>query len=167
VAVTLFRGARLSGRSGALELLRPFRDDPVAMQELRLMAAERHPSIDVSLLADDAVLDLVSRSVASGALAIEAFDAGYVESPTGEEVQTLAEPEETVVEVRPLDWIAIEMVGEDDAPIAGERYRVELPDGKTREGTLDSKGRARIEGIPSGQCKISFPKLDKDAWEPA
>ena len=36
-----------------------------------------------------------------------------------------------------------------------------------REGTLDEKGLARVEGIPEGSCKVTFPDLDKDAWEPA
>ena len=47
---------------------------------------------------------------------------------------------------------------------AGE---IELPDGSVASGSLDPKGFARIEGIEPGQCKISFPDLDKDAWEKA
>jgi hypothetical protein len=166
VADALFRGTRLSGRAVALELVGAFRDDPVAMRELRVMAAERHPSVDVSLLRDEEVLELVARTIAAGQLVVEAFDAELVESPTGPDV-TLPEPQEAVVDVRPTDWIAIELIGEDDQPIPGERYRVELPDGTVREGALDAKGKARIDGIPPGQCKISFPRLDKDAWGPA
>jgi hypothetical protein len=166
VAETLFRGTRLPGRAGGLEVLEPFRDDPVAMRELRVMVAARHPSIDVSLLRDEEVLELLARSIASGQLVVEAFDAELVESPTGQDV-TVPEPEEAVVDVRPTDWIAIELVGEDDKPIPGERYRIELPDGKVREGALDGKGKARIEGIPPGQCNITFPNLDKEAWAPA
>ena len=49
----------------------------------------------------------------------------------------------------------------------GERYRIELPDGSTAEGTLDEKGQARVEGIEPGNCKITFPDLDQDAWEKA
>ena len=65
-------------------------------------------------------------------------------------------------------WIEIELVGEDEQPISGERYRVTLPDGKTAsEGTLDENGLARVDGIEPGDCKITFPNLDKEAWEPA
>lgn len=65
-------------------------------------------------------------------------------------------------------WIEIELVDEDKKPVPGERYRITLPDGTTlAEGTLDEKGRARVEGIDPGTCKVTFPDLDKDAWEPA
>lgn len=65
-------------------------------------------------------------------------------------------------------WIEIEMVNEEDKPVTGMAYRVTLPDGETvAEGTLDDKGYARIEGIEPGSCKITFPNLDKDAWEAA
>lgn len=65
-------------------------------------------------------------------------------------------------------WIAIKMVDEDNGPIAGETYRITLPDGETvAEGTLDGKGCARIDGIDPGSCKITFPDLDKSAWEEA
>lgn len=63
-------------------------------------------------------------------------------------------------------WIEIEMVNEEDKPVTGMAYRVTLPDGETvAEGTLDEKGLARVDGIEPGSCKITFPTLDKDAWE--
>jgi hypothetical protein len=65
-------------------------------------------------------------------------------------------------------WIEIELVDEDNHPVAGEAYKVVLPDGETSaEGTLDSEGLARIEGIDPGTCKITFPNLDKNAWRRA
>jgi type VI secretion system secreted protein VgrG len=64
-------------------------------------------------------------------------------------------------------WIEIELVDEDGDPVAGERYRVTLTDGKTlAEGSLDEHGRARVENIDPGNCKITFPNLDGDSWEP-
>jgi len=63
-------------------------------------------------------------------------------------------------------WIEIELLGEDDQPIPGERYRVTLPDGSVDEGTLDPKGWARIEGFAPGECQVSFPELDGEAVEP-
>ena len=69
-------------------------------------------------------------------------------------------------EERP-SWIEIELVGEDNQPVPGERYRVKLPDGSVDEGVLDQKGFARIEGFLPGACEISFPDLDQDAWEDA
>lgn len=67
---------------------------------------------------------------------------------------------------RTVDWIEIELVGMDDSPIAGMPYQVILPDGKTVDkGTLDSKGKAKLIGLPSGNCQITFPELDQAAWE--
>lgn len=68
--------------------------------------------------------------------------------------------------LRLRSWIAIRLVGEDDAPIPNEKYAVLLPGGTLREGTLDEQGTARVENIPSGVCSVSFPDLDKDAWTP-
>jgi hypothetical protein len=62
-------------------------------------------------------------------------------------------------------WIEIEMIGEDDKPIAGEKYQITLPDGTVDEGTLDQNGWARVDGFEEGSCKITFPKLDQKAWE--
>jgi type VI secretion system secreted protein VgrG len=64
-------------------------------------------------------------------------------------------------------WIEIELVDEAGQPVAGEPYQVTLPDGSTvADGTLDEKGRARVDNIDPGSCKVTFPNLDKEAWEP-
>jgi type VI secretion system secreted protein VgrG len=64
-------------------------------------------------------------------------------------------------------WIEIELVDEAGQPVVGEPYQVTLPDGTTvADGTLDEKGRARVQNIDTGTCKVTFPNLDKEAWEP-
>jgi hypothetical protein len=50
-------------------------------------------------------------------------------------------------------------------PIPNERYRVKLPDGTTREGSTDANGRVRVDGIPAGQCQISYPDIDAASWD--
>lgn len=63
-------------------------------------------------------------------------------------------------------WIEIEAKDNKQKPMAGEPYKVILPDGQTAaEGTLDEKGFARVEGIEPGNCKVSFPRRDKSAWK--
>ena len=62
-------------------------------------------------------------------------------------------------------WIEIELVDEEKNPVPGEKYKITLPDGKVAQGTLDIEGFARVEGFDPGTCQISFPNLDKDAWE--
>jgi hypothetical protein len=49
-------------------------------------------------------------------------------------------------------------------PMAGERYRVTTPGGEVREGRLDGRGLARVEGLPAGDCKIAFPDRAGQDW---
>jgi type VI secretion system secreted protein VgrG len=63
-------------------------------------------------------------------------------------------------------WIEIELLDEDDNPVPGERYMIKLPDGTTiASGTLDENGFARVDGIDPGTCQVTFPDIDKEAWE--
>ncbi len=64
-----------------------------------------------------------------------------------------------------LSWIEIEMVDEENEPVTGKSYKITLSDNSVIEGTLDGNGFARHDGIPKGTCKVSFPELDKNAWE--
>src|SRR5215471_4991405 len=53
-----------------------------------------------------------------------------------------------------LYWI--EMVDEEGKPVPSEKYEIELPDGRKKQGMLDSEGRARVDGIENpGMCKVS------------
>jgi len=74
-------------------------------------------------------------------------------------------PPETEEEAEKKSWIEIEMIDEENEPVPGEKYKITLPDDSVAEGTLDNKGFARVNGIDPGTCKITFPELDKDAWE--
>ena len=66
-----------------------------------------------------------------------------------------------------VHWIEIELLDEDGNPVSGETYSITLPDGTTvADGTLDEKGRARVDNIDPGTCKITFPNLDGEAWQP-
>jgi hypothetical protein len=76
-------------------------------------------------------------------------------------------PPEDEDEKEEKSWIEIELVGEDGKGIPGEQYRITMPDGTVHNGTLDEKGCARVEGMDPGTCKVTFPELDKDAWEKA
>ncbi len=64
-------------------------------------------------------------------------------------------------------WVAIELVDQEGKPVPGVKYAITLPDGTTMApGTTDDKGKARVDGIDPGTCKVTFPDLDKDAWKP-
>jgi type VI secretion system secreted protein VgrG len=72
-----------------------------------------------------------------------------------------------MLEEEELHWIEIKLIGEDGEPISGEKYKVVLPDGAVVEGALDGEGLARVDDIPqAGRCIISFPELDREAWDP-
>lgn len=61
-------------------------------------------------------------------------------------------------------WIEIELVDEAGDPVADVAYVITAPDGTEHAGRTDGEGTARVSEIASGQCKIRFPELDKDAW---
>ncbi len=63
-------------------------------------------------------------------------------------------------------WIEIELLDDEGNAVAGEHYRVTLPDGTTiAEGTTDENGCARVENIDPGNCRVTFPRLDKSSWK--
>ncbi|MBX9601321.1 MAG: type VI secretion system tip protein VgrG [Bryobacteraceae bacterium] len=63
-------------------------------------------------------------------------------------------------------WVEIKLVDEEGNPVPGEMYAITLGDETIASGTLDEKGFARVDHIDPGQVRITFPNLDKDAWEP-
>ena len=87
-----------------------------------------------------------------------------------EKEQTEKEDEKKDEATKEKTWIEIVLVGDDDKPIkTSERYVITLPDGKKREGTLrDGKVKlSELEFDAGAACKLTFPDLDKEAWEPA
>lgn len=64
-------------------------------------------------------------------------------------------------------WIEIELHDENGKPVAGQGYRITLPDGSVAEGTLDTDGFARVQGFEPGNCKVTFPDLDQREWKKA
>jgi hypothetical protein len=74
---------------------------------------------------------------------------------------------ENADDIRATYQIIIELVGEDNEPVPGLAYRLVGPDGRTRSGRLDTEGRAEVRDLPvDGECRVCFPELDQDAWEP-
>jgi hypothetical protein len=61
-------------------------------------------------------------------------------------------------------WIAIELKDTDGIPVAGEPYKLELPDGRIIEGKLDRMGTAGVSGIDPGECKVTFPRRAGSTW---
>ncbi|MBU0618148.1 MAG: hypothetical protein KKI02_10560, partial [Planctomycetes bacterium] len=84
-------------------------------------------------------------------------------APVEVEQQESTPPEEATPEEEKT-WVEIVLVDEEGEPCAGERYRIVLPDGTIKEGTLDANGKARVSGIDPGSCEVTFPRLDVESW---
>jgi hypothetical protein len=128
-----------------------------------------------STMTDDEVIDAaarllvqgrwrasVERQVAGGAADVELLEPG---APRGRPAPTPIREKEPKREL--TSWIEIELIDEADQPVAGMEYRVRLADGTVRLGKLDKNGCARVERIEAGECEVTFPTLDQDAWEVA
>jgi hypothetical protein len=86
-------------------------------------------------------------------------------APAGSPCQSCGDPPpDQCVAPEKTHWIAIKLVDELGKHVPYEAYAVTLPDGSVVEGSLDKNGRAKITGIDSGTCKVSFPELDKESW---
>jgi hypothetical protein len=76
-----------------------------------------------------------------------------------EEEKAPVEPEKT--------WVEIVLVDDQGKPVPGAKYVLELPDGTEKKGTLGDDGKAKVDGVVPGTCKISFPDIEASAIEPA
>jgi len=64
-------------------------------------------------------------------------------------------------------WIEIVLMDDSGAPVPNERYVLELPNGAVKSGVLDRHGRALVNGIDPGSCKVTFPDFDGREWKAA
>lgn len=62
-------------------------------------------------------------------------------------------------------WIEIILVDAEGKPMPGVKYRITPPGGNPVEGRLNEHGQAGLYQIDPGNCKITFPDLDKEAWD--
>jgi hypothetical protein len=67
----------------------------------------------------------------------------------------------------PNSWIGVELKDTNGKPIPNEPFQVKLSDGSITSGTLDDKGRARVEGVKKGQCEVRFPNRHNSEWKKA
>ncbi|GJQ30609.1 MAG: hypothetical protein HBSAPP03_24930 [Phycisphaerae bacterium] len=64
-------------------------------------------------------------------------------------------------------WIEVCLVDMSGNPVCGEEVEVVDPDDEAHYTSTNDKGVARVDGITEGSCKVTFPRLDAEAWEPA
>lgn len=92
---------------------------------------------------------------------------GAGDRDTPDEQKHPQQDEQDLSKKKKKSWIEIVLVDEEDNPVPGEEYEIVLPDKTVQKGSLDEKGFARVDGVEPGNCEISFPKLDRDAWKRA
>jgi hypothetical protein len=80
-------------------------------------------------------------------------------------VSELKSRDEISRQPREFHFVEIELVGEDGIGVANIEYELTLPNGNKVRGVTDEQGLIRVERIDPGSCKITFPKLDAEAWE--
>jgi hypothetical protein len=64
-----------------------------------------------------------------------------------------------------LHSIELELLDEAGRPVPNEPFVVRLPDGTTRPGVLDGDGRAKVEGLPTREVEVSFPRREGPTWD--
>lgn len=64
-------------------------------------------------------------------------------------------------------WIEVLVVDDDDVPVAGLDYEIELSDGRVRRGRTSEHGILRHEGMPPGSCKVKLLGVEASGWDRA
>lgn len=95
------------------------------------------------------------------------------QSAPAEEAQTAAAPPPAQpapqsappAEKKERTWVKIELIDAEGKPVAGARYSIKVPnESEPRKGVLDSQGQAGHFDLDPGNCEVTFPDFDKDAW---
>jgi hypothetical protein len=149
----------------ALSFLREFASDPAQMVHLRrLLAGTAFGEVD--RLEDPEVLEQLAPRLVAGRIMIlkSGLRSAVSTQETLAEEEVLTSEKKTPVQKK-THWIEIKLIDTEGNPIAGERYRIRLPDGAVEEGYLDSFGHAEYNNINPGTCQVTFPDLDADVWE--
>lgn len=144
--------------------------DDAAMRRLRRLADDETATPSAIRLSDDTVIAQVAALLARGRLrALECRTPrvfAEIEPLAGASAPETPSAPPRAPDVE-LTWIEIQLLDPDDNPIPGEAYEVMTPDTRVHTGRLDENGRAYIDRIPAGECRIRFPRIDGREWRPA
>ena len=134
----------------------------VAVVESALGSVRSNPHVP-----EDRLRSHVQRALRDGTL--QAFRVNHEVTPGGKKVDPNPAPPPQPTPVDDKTWVEIVLFDEENPPkpVPFVKYKIELPDGSTREGNLDANGIARFAGIDPGSCKVSFPTLHGDDWQAA
>lgn len=155
-------------QGAALDVLRSLSTLPGGMAALRAFAGAGLAADWPVDRTDDELIEGLAARLASGRLLLHRVEPARIAAPEWSFQEDEEAPAPQPVR-EDTGWIEIAAVDDDDPPrpVPNARYLIELPDGSKVEGTLDRAGRARVERIPRGMCKVSFPDLDAADWRRA
>jgi hypothetical protein len=103
----------------------------------------------------------------SSAGVVEAGDGVDDPLAASEEMEVLAEEEESTDVDEPGEscqkpWLAVTVIGDENEPLAGAAYKVDLPSLKA-EGTLDSQGFVHLDDVKESSDQITVKVLKEMA----
>ncbi len=161
--------ASATDRDHTVAELRDLMQDPINRHRMRAMLAEELGATDIGRMHDHEILDLIAARLNTGILRMTPLP--IRPAPVGPAVLR-QEEEEGAGEAAAVDsssfWIGIELLDEADQPVPDARYQVTFPGGRVSQGRLDANGVASFPNLPTdGECIVSFPDLDKEAWDRA
>lgn len=113
---------------------------------------------------DGNIRDVLAQLLASARLRVRKSEAVSTQVLGGKRQEDAA-PEPVQNQIVETHQVMIELLDAVGNPVPGEPFRIELPDGRVVEGTLDDQGRAQITGIPqAGTCQVCFYRRDAAIW---
>ena len=153
----------------ALLFLLFFKSDRHFVVRLRDLLAQRSLGQTVSRLSDQRVLEEIAWRLGSRQLQLRyrhdvpsASIASVGGRPSTSSQSDAPPPPEPKT---PKTWVEFRLIDMEGNPVANMHYTVVLPGGAAEDGWLDSSGSVRFNGIDPGECTITFPDLDRDAWD--
>jgi hypothetical protein len=153
--------ARFFDVAGVLDWLQGLPQRALTDEALRACAWEHLRASGEPVSGRAAAAMLVAWGLLEGRLHIvaRAIPAGGGGARRPEEQDPLAAPAPAPLASSKVHWIEIVLLEHDLRPAAGERYRIQAPDGSAREGKLDAAGAAFEDHLDAGNCRVSFPDL--------
>jgi hypothetical protein len=107
------------------------------------------------------IVSVVLRAVSQGSLTLTA-ERALVRCAQRPATETLANENSTLTTL-----LEIELIDEDDIPVAHEPFEILLEPGGCVQGTLDANGRSVVRDVPhNARARVRFPQRDAADWHP-
>jgi hypothetical protein len=156
---------RFDDVASATAFLRRYLGDALSVRAMRAALEDAMPGAVVGALDDADVVARLATAIARGRVAIVRGPEprlGPVDAGAEDGAPAESEPPPPA---RELYWIAFRLVDWDGSPVAGERFRAVLSDGRVETGRLDGDGYVAWHDVAApGRCTISFPEIDA-TWD--